>query len=271
MLSVFCDLATQHPSRPFLYEDKDILLTYEAAQLLALKLIAPRLRALAPARETTQIVAVLLMHNTSLLPLLLISLWSIGARVVPLSPTADPHLWAGMIRLVDPSIILVSPALDEALKKALDAGGSATKAYNTTDISTLLAPHIVQASTNRLTRCIPSLLSWIAQEIGFSSTSAAMAAEFESSSYMNADSKALSLFTSSAVDWETLKCVSYTHSALYESSSRTVQMLGGASFSSTPKRHLGFLSLSHCFEFCVTFWYITTSLEYLTPILTVIH
>ncbi|PBK78585.1 polyketide synthetase [Armillaria solidipes] len=257
LLSVVHDHALHSPENQFLVEDKDISLSYVESYVLTTKLMCPRLQTFLPAHASdTSAKAVIISHNTTLLVLSTLALWSLKSSVVPLSPSADSHLWVGMIRLIQPDIILVAPTLLKRLEKALEGESTDMQHPAIIDISSLIPSEFIcsaQSSlvSTRTSDYIPACRQWLGRNYPENEISRAIHDIPPPS--LDGTISAMTLFTSSAIDWSTLKCVSYSHEMLVHSSNRTVTMLGGAMYSSTPKRHLGWLPLSHCFEFCVTF------------------
>jgi acyl-CoA synthetase (AMP-forming)/AMP-acid ligase II len=255
---IFRRNAEKSPSHDFLVEDRQVALSYAQAYSLAVGLLPNRLLRLHPqlAESANANVVVILSPNNALIPLALFALWALGAKVVPLSTVADPSLWAGMINLVCPELILVAPNLRNSLTHSLKEYSLHTKYSAIIDISTLvpeeyLSPFL-KSAPDRVSNYIPACKRWLDHEL--QSFTSAPTLKFSTSFSIESDTPAITLFTSSAVDWSSLKCVTYTHTMLAHSGRRAMLMLGGSSYESKPKRHLGWLPLSHCFEFCITLW-----------------
>jgi len=237
-------------------EEETVSLTYRQAYAVSMKLLPARLHELHPTLATiSRPKVVILSHNNSLMLLSILALWKMSAKVIPLSTGSDPSLWSGMIKLVDPDLILVSPGLRQLLINSLERFSLHTKYPFILDISALIPE--AQATTNTLNRIsnyIPSMCSWVNQTFPDLKALINDIAVGTASPPVGFDLPAITLFTSSAIDWSSLKCVTYTHDMLAHSGRRAMLMLGGSQYSSKPKRHLGWLPLSHCFEFCITFW-----------------
>ncbi|CAA7262015.1 unnamed protein product [Cyclocybe aegerita] len=253
---IFLRNAERFPDHDFLVEDKQSTLSYAQAYFIAVGLLPNRLLQLHPslAASSHSNVIVILSPNNSLVPLAMFALWELGAKVVPLSTVADPSLWAGMINLVNPDLILVASSLRNSLLHSLKEFGLHAKYSAMINISSLipkehLSPFFM-STDERVSNYAPSFIKWLDLEIPNFRTS-----PFPTRihSMVQSDTPAITLFTSSAIDWLSLKCVTYTHEMLAHSGRRAMLMLGGSPYKSKPKRHLGWLPLSHCFEFCITF------------------
>lgn len=250
--AVFREHAQSSPDNAFLVEDRDAILTYQQALVLATKLIAPRIRTLHPsaanARDGAEVV--LIAHNSSLSLLALFALWQLGLSVVPLSTTADPYLWAGMIDLVKPSFILCAPTLLASVQNAIQSTSENRDAIGPIlDIALLIPPQYssFQGRSIRASEYIIPCIRWLKDHNTILAGSSLCDPQSDTRD-VDPKAVAVTLFTSSAVDWSTLKCVAYTHEILYYSSERTSIMLGGVNYSASPKTHIGWLPLSHCFE-----------------------
>lgn len=258
MLSVVRYCAIHSPDRDFLIEDKGVSLSYSQAYILATQLIPVRLQVLCPSlRSQPDVKVILLTHNSSLFPLSLLALWSLSVGVVPVSVSAEPNIWLGIIRLIDPVVIIAAPKLLSKLSSALQQSDAEHLAPKLLNITSLIPEEFLDSSSDitRTSDFIPSCYRWLRHAHPNLETSNNIVVN-SLAPFVNGNATALTLFTSSAIDYATLKCVSYTHAMLYESSNRAMLMLGGTAYSSKPKRHLGWLPLSHCFELCITFWYV---------------
>lgn len=246
LLSILYQYAINTPNNVFLSENHQVDLSFCEAYSLSTQLIPTRLHLLCPSltinRRRTS--AILLCTNTSLFPLAMFSLWTLSVTVVPISVDADPNLWAGIVNLIAPDTVLVSSFLKEKFLRCLDKANITTLPKNILEIESLIPPEFYSSDPRRSSDFIPSCHKWLESRL----TREIFAPN------ANKDNAAVSLFTSSAVDWSSLKCVTYTHQILLQSGMRAMEMLGGAAYSSVPKRHLGWLPLSHCFEFCISFW-----------------
>jgi acyl-CoA synthetase (AMP-forming)/AMP-acid ligase II len=257
LLSVLLQFALHTPYNDFLIEDKNISLSYSQSYALATQLIPARLGVLCPSLATSSNTkAILLTHNNTLCSLSFLALWSMSATVVPISTSVDHSLWAGMVRLISPELILVSPNLKKSLHSSIKEAALENLKIPIIDLHSLIPPEFLSQSniSIRTSDFIPSCHHWLTHTYPDSVT-LQNAVKHTQPPIVQSDGRAVALFTSSAVDWATLKCVCYTHEMLVQSSSRAMVMLGGSSYSSVPKRHLGWLPLSHCFEFCIAFWY----------------
>ena len=257
LLEVFLTNVQRYPDSDFLAEEETVSLTYRQAYAVSMKLLPARFHELHPTLATmSRPKVVILSHNNSLVLLSILALWTMSAKVILLSISSDPSLWSGMINLVDPDLILVSPGLQQSLINSLEGFSLHTKYSFTLDMLALIPEaHATTNISNRISNYIPSLRSWVNQT--FPDLKALMddiAVGTTSPPSVGFDLPAITLFTSSAIDWSSLKCVTYTHDMLAHSARRAMLMLGGSQYSSKPKRHLGWLPLSHCFEFCITFW-----------------
>lgn len=251
---VLCYHARQTPHHDFLVEDKDVVLSYADAFALASILLPTRIRSLHPSLGTqgSNQCVVLLSHNNTLCPLLIFACWCLSISVVPVSPSTDPSLWPAIVDLVGPSIIVTSSEFLIPMASQVQKNGGGPEVL---DITSLIPSEhlIVSVPVTFRSDYIPSCQSWIRRSGHEFSDGIANPPPIEQTQ------QAITLFTSSAIDRETLKCVTYTHAMLFESSERAMLMLGGSVYSSLPKRHLGWLPLSHCFEFCVIFWCVSGS------------
>lgn len=260
LLSVLHHRAIHTPNNDFLVEDKGVSLSYGQVYILATQLIPTRFKVLCPTlMNQPDVKVVLLTHNNSLLVLSLLALWSLSVCVVPVSISADPSLWLGMIRLIDPELILATPKLLSKLSCVLQQADADHLPTTLLDLTSLIPEEFIIPSCMgaRMSDFIPSCHRWLEYARRNLDTSHEIIAYTPAPSVLG-NKSAVTLFTSSAVDCTTLKCVSYTHAMLYESSTRAMLMLGGTAYSSQPKRHLGWLPLSHCFELCITFWYVSS-------------
>lgn len=273
LLSVVYHCANHTPNNEFLVEDRGVSLSYAQTYILTTQLIPARLRVLCPSLTSrSDVKAILVTHNSSLFPLSLLALWNLSVGVVPVSVSAEPNIWLGIIRLVDPAVIIAAPKLLSKLSSALQQADADHLSSKLLDIASLIPEEFLTQSgmVTRTSDFIPSCRRWLEHAYPNRETSNNIIINAPAPS-IDGNVTALTLFTSSAVDVSTLKCVSYTHAMLYESSIRAMLMLGGTAYSSKPKRHLGWLPLSHCFEFCITFWFafifqlytIQCSIEYL--------
>ncbi|KAF8523370.1 polyketide synthetase [Hysterangium stoloniferum] len=252
LFSVFCENAASSPNEDFLVEDKNVVLSYGESRIIATQLIPSRLRNICPqivTRERTT--AIILSQNNALFALLYFTLWSMSSVAVPLSTSADPSLWAGMVQLIQPDLIFVSPSLLEPLRRSLDSAALDQELPDIISLKSLIPEEFFAQTGNdlKVSDYIPSCKRWISS---LDSNLETLLTSLTPPS-PEPECRAVTLFTSSAVDWSTLKCVSYTHSILLRSAQRCIQMLGGPEYSNTPKKHLGWLPLSHCFEFCITY------------------
>ncbi|TDL21967.1 hypothetical protein BD410DRAFT_770959 [Rickenella mellea] len=296
--------ATKTPTAPFLVEsrEEDGVLSYRDAYHLAHTLVPARLLSLIPAlssppyptpsanigapQQESQHRVILLTPNTSLLPLAFWSLWALRAITIPLSATAEPHLWAAAIALLDPTAVIVAPRLRPALERALrenalanpnaneakgngSGDGEREGKWEILDFEDIIPYEFLESAGNsggnglgngsaegRTSDYIPSLHAWL------------RAASFKHLPLpppppsTTRSTLALTLFTSSAIDASTLKCVTYTHAMLDASGARLVRTLSLSGreemgreeyeYTAEPKRHLGWLPLSHAFELLIT-------------------
>ncbi|ETW77135.1 putative multidomain protein [Heterobasidion irregulare TC 32-1] len=255
LLSVLQYTALHNHDNEFLVEDRGISLSYSEAYILATQLIPARLDTLLHLLATqSKGKIILLSPNNTLFILCCLALWSKSIAVVPIALSADPHLWAGMISLIAPQAIIVATSLLDSLEESLFKAsvGANIAIINLNDVIPQEFSMGSNASTLRTSHFVPSCLRWLKSAYPGQVSLQHVVADLPIT-VIPKEGCAVTLFTSSAVDWATLKCVSYTHEMLAVSSTRAMLMLGGTSYSSKPKRHLGWLPLSHCFEFCITF------------------
>ncbi|KAF8636077.1 hypothetical protein AX17_003784 [Amanita inopinata Kibby_2008] len=253
LLSLFHRHALQTPDSVFLVEDHDKQLSYKETYILVNNLIPTRLCSLCPAlRSRPRPRVILLSPNNPLLLLSILSLWSLSAAVVLINGKVDPSLWAGMVRLIAPDLVLVAPEYKDQLLSSLTALEPSERPSHLLDLQSIVPQEYVSADNLGAAQSgyICPCMRWI--QTHSSNTNTRDIQSSIDSARCDVDSDAIGLFTSSAVDWSTLKCVMYSHRVLYASSLRMIEALGGA-YSSEPKRHLGWMSLSHCFEFCFSF------------------
>ncbi|KAL4262184.1 hypothetical protein AB1N83_005909 [Pleurotus pulmonarius] len=253
--TVFREHARSSPDNTFLVEDQDAVLTYQQAFVLVTKLIAPRIRTLhhSAAGASDGAKVVIIAHNSSLSLLALFAIWELRLSVVPLSTTADPFLWAGMIELIKPSFILCAPTLVASVQNAILSTTQNRNAMSPIiDIALLIPPQYTspRGNTSRASDYIKPCIRWLREYNTVTPYNSLCVPQLDSRD-VDPKAVAVTLFTSSAVDWSTLKCVSYTHEILYYSAERTSIMLGGAKYTASPKTHIGWLPLSHCFELAV--------------------
>ncbi|KAH7872218.1 polyketide synthetase, partial [Lentinula edodes] len=246
LLSILYHHACHAPSSDFLIEDLNLSLTYREAYTLISILVPERIQQLTAADKSVGLRVALLTRNNVMLPLVTLALWYTGSASIPLSTAAEPFMWAGMINLTKPDLILVEHNLMPSLQNTL-AEHSSYMIWQplVLDIAAILPSNLYMHYRTQLLPLIDICHQWL-KESGISHST--LISPDPTNKYT-----ALTLFTSSAVTWEGLKCVSYTQEMLFLSSCQTVLMLGGSKYSGKPKRHLGWLPLSHCFEFCITF------------------
>ncbi|KAF9461926.1 polyketide synthetase [Collybia nuda] len=252
LLSALHRYAIHTPNNIFLSENRQAELSFCDTYLLTTQLIPLRLLLLCPSLAThdRRKNVILLCPNNSLFPLSMFALWTLSATVVPISVSADPSLWAGMVDLVTPDTIFVSSFLKDKLTHCLDEAPISRRPQNIIELEFLIPPEFLSYSTDRASDFIPSCHKWLSSHLSIrETTKSAYSLPLD----FGRDNAAVTMFTSSAVDWSSLKCVTYTHQMLLQSSIRAIAMLGGVGYSSQPKRHLGWLPLSHCFEFCISF------------------
>ncbi|KAL5536380.1 hypothetical protein ACEPAF_202 [Sanghuangporus sanghuang] len=245
LLSALHHLSRVTPDNDFLVEDIGQGLTYRQSYILASTIIPSRLLRLCPSLSSPRRRKVAVISaNNALLPLTLWALWFMSFTVVPISVKSEQSLWAAMISTADPDAIIISSSLKGIAAKHLHLSAGLEITYLENIIPIQFAR---QASPSRVSDFIPSLRNWLLYV-----TKEQMASKLDEPPFIGGDTPVISLFTSSAIDATTIKSVTYTHSMLVHSASRMVEMLGGPSYSNRPIRHLGWLSLSHCFEFCIS-------------------
>lgn len=245
LLSALHGLALATPDNDFLVEDIGQSLTYRQSYVLASTIIPPRLLRLFPSLSSPRgRKVVIISPNNALLPLTLWALWFMSIRVVPISVKSEQSLWAAMISTVDPDAIIISNSLKDIAAKHLHLSAGLEIGYLENIIPVQFARRV---APSRVSDLIPSLHHWLSYATKDRSNS-----KLSAPPLVGGDTPVISLFTSSAVDATTIKSVTYTHTMLVHSASRMVEMLGGSSYGNRPVRHLGWLSLSHCFEFCIS-------------------
>ena len=248
LLSTFCRHATRTPDADFLVERSNAPLSYAQAHGLVTQLLPRKLRSLTD--STSQRVKpgppsfAILSTNTSLVPLIVMACWFIPTKVAMLSANADPLIWASMVKVTGTDIVLAEPAFIDALSDVLGT----TPRIPILDITSVIPAEFSKDQSDPGEQGhLAALVRWLRHGLSTHHIS-------KLPSQISSASDAVTLFTSSAIDQNTVKCVSYSHKILAVSSERIVVMLGGAQYLSKPQRHLGWLPLSHCFEFCIVFW-----------------
>jgi acyl-CoA synthetase (AMP-forming)/AMP-acid ligase II len=230
--------AAKTPTAPFLQVSKDEFIDYASFKVLTQSLLPPRLLSLASGLEQSSRIMVI-ARNSPLIPLLLWSSWSIGICVVLVPPTTDANLWLPMAQLTQPSAIFVMDSIHEEVSTRLAATGLPIVSLEQ------LLPSSPVYSKSPLRATIDAAHNLLSNPGVLGNT------PLDSDFSPDPLTPNIILFTSSAVDVSTLKCVEYSHSMCVASSWRTVIAFGGHSFIQTPKRHLGWLPLSHCFELTI--------------------
>ncbi|KAJ7595789.1 polyketide synthetase [Mycena floridula] len=241
MLDLLFYHAQKSPQRPCLVEDHDTALTYRQAWLVTRELIAPRLPDRLPQSRPSNSKVILLCSNSALFPLAMWAFWMMSVTVVPLNPSSDSAIWGDMISVVNPEYVVVEKRLHHTLKNIL-ADQYTDRLFQIEDL--IMPPTF--SSKIQDNRCISAVLAWLEDTT--------VPQELLPLPVPITDSElCLTLFTSSAVDRSTVKCVSYTHSMIYQAGRRAVLNLGDSSYQQHPIRHVGWLPLSHAFELLVGF------------------
>ncbi len=236
-------ITRDRPDSAFLQADQDVFVSYRVASVMAEKVVAQSLTehcvnlGLVPA---TQPKVAIISPNGPLLPLTLWASWYIGAIPCLLNAKADPSLWAAMVRRLDPHIVLV---VDSHHRRLLDA-------FHTEQVTT---PIIVLESLIPTRFSVPRPREILIACIEYFDSLSGPYESDISPFVATAETSALVVFTSSGVNEITLKAVTYSHAVLIQSGRRTLMAFGGSEYASTPKTHLGWLPLSHAFEFSIAF------------------
>lgn len=248
--SLLRKVSEEAPDAVFLSESPESSLTYSQTYRLVSSILRARLYSLCPqivSPASIQSKVALISHNNSLFPLALWACWHLSVEVTLLSVNMDPFLWKAAINVIDPQLIIASRDVHAVLVKQLDDGLLERRIVTIDD---LIPPQYrIGISESRKSDYIPSLHKWLLE---VHSDLTADGSPFISSTAVTPELPTVTLFTSSAVDTQSLKCVTYTHSMLVRSGERTIDMMGGLVYRSRPVRHLGWLPLSHCFEFCIS-------------------
>ncbi|KZV76664.1 hypothetical protein PENSPDRAFT_730994 [Peniophora sp. CONT] len=247
------------PWAPFLAEDLYTSLSYLESYVLTAELIGPRLRELCPGLHpygySAQPRVLLVTPNNSLLLLTTIALWRLSCVVVPVQPHAEPKLWAGMIACCKPALVIAADSTLAQVEKCVSELNTAER----TDIPVISLASLVPLEFRterdagpRLSDFIPSCRRWMLSLFPDRETQVEVTSRVAPRDSLVGD--AVTLFTSSAVDQRTVKGVTYTHAFLVLSAIRTAETMGvfPSEFHQQPNRHLGWMPLSHCFEFGIS-------------------
>lgn len=244
LLDLLDHWASTTPSAPFLAERENDYLSYSACKTLAVGLVPRNLVGLCPSLGTTHGARVAIVSdNSPLYPICLWAFWIMGIVPVPLNIKSDPFLMLSMIQVAEVDLVLMQ-------QSSIDGFVSAVGGRRRCPVPILSLEEVVRGSScgseswNSL-EIIRFCMAWVREN------------EHEPAEMRWSikerlpNDPAVVLFTSSGVDVATLKCVSYTHLTLMESSLRTIKAFGGSSYACSPKRHLGWLPLSHAFELTI--------------------
>lgn len=258
LLDIFDHHARDTPDAPFLSEDLQASLSYRESYVLIRELLGPRLREICPGLiaqgSTPQPRVLLVAPNNSLLLLTILALWRLSCVAVLVQPRAEPELWTGMISCSKPALVIAASSMIAQVKRCVAEYDLAADTDTTVISLTSLIPLDYRNDNEtapRVSNFIPSCRRWI-QSLSPDRTIHGVASQ-ESVVLIG---NAVTLFTSSAVDQGSVKGVTYTHKFLVSSSIRTAQTMGVElhEFYKHANRHLGWMPLSHCFEFGISFW-----------------
>lgn len=249
LLAVLSDNADKHPSNVYIRDGPTSSITYGTARILATQLIPQRLPPDILHKPHVRIA--ILSRNNALVPLLYWTAWYFGAVVVPFSATTDPSLWPHMAAVVNAEVIVVSRELQVQLVTAMASEISKDRHPRILLLDSLIpSEHLDLEDRDAVVPKPHGLITacnrWAAQ----TNTANDAIVGYP----VRPDTQMITLFTSSAVDASTLKCVTYTHAMTMDSGRRTLVALGGSKYSSAPKMHFGWLPLSHCFELMISLW-----------------
>lgn len=221
-------------------ETQDSFLTYQQTYTLVSTLLPARIQNTYPSIAKPRSHKVILVSpNNAMVPLVMWALWFMSKAVAPISPKADPTIFVGMVEVIHPDLILYAGSLEKLISGV--AGSYECPAIRLEDI--IPKAYQSEMSASRVSDFIPSLINWL---------TLASYEVLDTKPSIDADQCIICLFTSSAVDVTTLKCVSYTHAMLTHSGDRFLETTRNF-FQVKGLRHLGFLPLTHCFELCFAF------------------
>lgn len=238
LITLLRDTSQSSPDAYFLCETRYSSLTYRQVYTLTTTLIPPRLLSAIAQRRTRKVV--LISSNNVLVPLIMWSFWFLSITVVPISTKIDPSLLNSMVELINPDAILYAKPFEKLASGVRD---TQTYQFVRMQIEEIIPDEYRdEKSSARVSDFIPSLSRWILE-------TRATPLQTQNLPIQSADQGILCLFTSSAIDASTLKCVTYTHAMLLETGRRMMDTTGDL-LQRQPLRHLGFLPLSHCFELC---------------------
>ncbi|KAI0030106.1 hypothetical protein K488DRAFT_12764, partial [Vararia minispora EC-137] len=254
---VFHHFASTEPRADFLVEDRDVALSYSEAYALAAVMLPRRLAAhLAPptSRESAYPSVMIVSPNNTMLLLSILAIWQSSAVAVPVQPRVEADLLAGMISIVKPALILVLPSLLSQVESCTSGLGIPIVSFFS------LFPEgyeIENSAAGRVSNFIPACKSWLRSTYPRNThrSLSQLVSENPPPHLLSGDDKAITMFTSSAVDRATLKCVTYTHKFLIGTGTRTALSVGSdvQTWVSRPVRHLGWMPLAHAFELGVAF------------------
>lgn len=245
VVDVLQDLVKNTPNASFLSASPHASLSYLDTHRLCVSLLPRRLVDVCPALASKDNAKVIIISpNGPLVPLALWALWNLSAAAVPLSASVDPGLWVSMIEIVNADLILVAENLMPKLMAHLDKSRISAPTVPLESLVPDLMPLPAQTSEKTILLC----LHWLGRSPDSRTPYPGL------SSRPTASTSAILMFTSSAIDAKSLKSVTYTHGSLLAASWKSIQGLGGVEYTRIPKRHLGWLPLSHCYE--LTFSYL---------------
>lgn len=239
--------AQTNPDATFLLESHDESLSYAESVLLITELLPQRFAQLGLIDPTTRPSVFIISHNSSIFLLSFLSFWYTGARVIFGAVTSDPKLWPGMIRCSKANKVLVTRSMHSKLLQAFSEEQESPSAPVFV-IEDLLPAEYHETSNEdslpRLSRFISGTRRWISSHYSISTYTESIA----SYTPISRNRGAATMFTSSAVSNDTLKCVTFTYGMLASMMDRHLNVFGGEVFTKEPKRYLGLLPLTHVYE-----------------------
>jgi acyl-CoA synthetase (AMP-forming)/AMP-acid ligase II len=272
-LEYFDHYARHTPDAPFLTEDRQTSLSYLESHVLAGNLLPPRLIKFLtnpPSSNSSQVQqrVVLVTPNNALFLLTVLALWRLSYTAVLAPPRAEPDVWMGMISIARPALVIAASSVLERVERCVtEYNAIKNAAVRVVSLESMLPLELLgeDDTVPRASNFIPRCLRWI--QVSFPDRALLVATAYRGNPAILPTANALTLFTSSAVDKNTVKGVTYTHRFLVSNAVRSALSLGEnpAEFPNKHPRHLGWLPLHHAFEMGISFWSVLNFLAELKP------